>query len=116
MSKPTLVTLPFVLLLLDYWPLRRFEPSASGPQPAYFWIPKRLIREKIPLLALAAAACAMTVLAERERIAARAHVSLPARLGNALVSYAVYLRQMIWPAGLGAFLSRSGERLSGLDL
>jgi tetratricopeptide (TPR) repeat protein len=91
LSKPTVVTLPFVLLLLDYWPLRRFEQprKLSG-----------LILEKIPLLALAAGACAMTVLAEAESIASNNNISMSSRLGNVLVSYAVYLRQMIWPDGL----------------
>jgi tetratricopeptide (TPR) repeat protein len=91
LSKPTMVTLPFVLLLLDYWPLNRFEQSRklSG-----------LILEKIPLLALAAGACVMTVLAEGKAIATLATVSMPLRFGNAVVSYAVYLRQMVWPEGL----------------
>ena len=91
LSKPTVVTLPFVLLLLDYWPLRRFE------QPGKL---SRLILEKIPLLALAAGACAITVVVSRELIHPAVEVSMPSRIGNALVYYAIYLRQMIWPEGL----------------
>jgi len=91
LSKPTVVTLPFVLLLLDYWPLHRFE------QPRKLL---GLILEKIPLLALAAGACAMTVLAAGKWIPPNTHVSMASRLGNALVSCAVYLRQMVWPEGL----------------
>ncbi len=103
LSKPTVVTLPFVLLLLDYWPLQRFEEPELAKNRKYFRIPGRLILEKMPLLALAAGACAMTVLAAGEGIAARATVSMPSRLGNALISYVVYLRQMIWPEGLAIF-------------
>jgi protein O-mannosyl-transferase len=80
-------------LLLDYWPLRRFE------QPRNF---SRLILEKIPLLALSAAASVTTVLAAGKFVAGHADVSMPLRIGNALISYAVYLRQMVWPEGLAA--------------
>jgi protein O-mannosyl-transferase len=106
LSKPTVVTLPFVLLLLDYWPLHRFEQPGPVRQPEYFGIPRRLILEKIPLLALAAGACAMTVLTAEKAIAADTDVSLPARIGNALVSYAVYLGQMVWPEGLAVYYPR----------
>jgi protein O-mannosyl-transferase len=94
LSKPTVVTLPFVLLLLDYWPLGRLE------QPRKL---SRLILEKIPLLALAAGTCAITILTVEKGTAAYGHDSMPSRIGNAVVSYAVYLRQMIWPEGLAAF-------------
>ncbi|MGP8200625.1 MAG: tetratricopeptide repeat protein [Limisphaerales bacterium] len=94
LSKPTVVMLPFVLLLLDYWPLNRFE------QPRKF---SGLILEKIPLLALAGAACVMTVLAAGKAIAIHGSIPMPARLGNAVVSCAVYLRQMVWPQRLAVF-------------
>jgi protein O-mannosyl-transferase len=97
LSKPTVVTLPFVLLLLDYWPLNRFEQNQK---------PSRLILEKVPLLVLAAGACVMTVLAAGKEVAAYTQVSMLSRLGNALVSYVVYLRQMVWPGGLAVFYPR----------
>ncbi len=90
MSKPMLVTLPFVLLLLDYWPLNRWRAGNS----------KQLIIEKLPLFGLAAALCVVTLFAQRE---AMSSLPLSIRIGNALVSYAVYLEQMFWPAGLIAF-------------
>jgi tetratricopeptide (TPR) repeat protein len=88
MSKPMLVTLPLVLLLLDYWPLQRKESAKS------------LALEKLPLLALSAAVCGVTLLAQTEVIQSAGSFSLPLRLGNALVSCMVYLDQMIYPAGL----------------
>jgi hypothetical protein len=88
MCKPMLVTLPLVLLLLDYWPLHRAESA------------RRLVLEKLPLLALSAAASAATLLAQHAGIQSGGSFSLPYRLGNALVSYMVYLGQIIYPAGL----------------
>jgi protein O-mannosyl-transferase len=96
LSKPTVVTLPFVLLLLDYWPLQRTESrKLSG-----------LILEKIPLLVLSAAVCVATIFAAGQGIPDRAHVSMASHIGNALVSYVVYLRQMVWPEGLAVFYPR----------
>ena len=90
MCKPMLVTLPVVLLLLDYWPLRRVEPRRlSG-----------LVLEKLPLLALSAADCVVTLLAQHGAIQSDGSFSLPHRLGNALAACMVYLGQMVWPAGL----------------
>lgn len=98
LSKPTVVTLPFVLLLLDFWPLRRTESRA------------RLVMEKIPWLGLSAAACAATVLSAQKDIAARTGVSLAAHATNAVVSYVVYLRQMFLPVNLAVFYpQRPGE-------
>ena len=91
MSKPMVVTLPFVLLLLDYWPLKRFA------QPGRRLVPWRLIVEKVPLLALSGAACVVTLFAQKGAIAS---LPLSLRIGNALVSYVVYIRQMICPVGL----------------
>lgn len=103
MSKPMVVTLPFVLLLLDYWPLNRFT------QPGGRSIPWRLIAEKLPLLALSGIACMATLFAQEEAIA-----SLPfsVRIGNALVSYVAYLGQMIYPVGLAVYYPHPGNGLA----
>ena len=96
LSKPTVVTLPFVLPLLDYWPLQRLESrKLSG-----------LVMEKLPLLALAAGACVLTVLAAKTAIASTESFPISSRVANALVSYVVYLRQMFWPEGLALFYPR----------
>jgi len=96
MSKPMLVTLPFVLLLLDVWPLER----ASWP-----WnlaSAKALLSEKLPLFAMAASDSALTLLAQRQggAVAPLAGIPLVFRLENAIVSYVAYIRDMFWPAGL----------------
>jgi tetratricopeptide (TPR) repeat protein len=91
MSKPMVVTLPFLLLLLDYWPLNRFNLEDSRG------IPRSLILEKIPLLALSGAVCLITIVAQK---GAMSSPPLFLRLGNALVSYVVYIQQMIFPANL----------------
>jgi protein O-mannosyl-transferase len=93
MCKPMLVTLPLVLLLLDYWPLQRLEAGKlSG-----------LVLEKLPLLALSAGSCVATLLAQHKALQSVESFSLPARLGNALVTCMVYLSQMVWPTGLAVF-------------
>ena len=96
MSKPMLVTLPFVLLLLDYWPLQRFKVLGSG-----FKV-QNLVLEKIPFFLLTAISCVVTVLAQRsgESIIPLARVSLSYRLENAPVAVVGYLQHFFWPAGL----------------
>ena len=103
MSKPMVVTLPFVLLLLDYWPLKRFDPSRRH------LIPWRLVVEKVPLLVVSGATCVATLFAQKETIAS---LPLSARIGNALVSYAAYLTQMIYPAGLAVYYPHPGTGLA----
>ncbi len=92
MSKPMIVTLPFLLLLLDVWPLRRFER----------W---KAVREKIPLFALAAAGAAITFLTQRSSGAVEAFSVHPLglRIENALVSYVAYVAKMFWPTRLAVF-------------
>jgi Tfp pilus assembly protein PilF len=92
MSKPMLVTLPLVLLLLDYWPLQRVESQKlSG-----------LVVEKLPFLAVSAAGCVIALLARHGAIHSGGSFALPHRLGNALASGIIYLGQMVYPAGLTA--------------
>jgi tetratricopeptide (TPR) repeat protein len=93
MAKPMLVTLPFALLLLDYWPLVRSEPLA------------RRVREKLPLFALVAASCAVTLLAQTQGgfVARLESYSLAARVANAPVAYVQYLLQALWPVDLAIY-------------
>ncbi len=100
MCKPTLVTVPFVLLLLDYWPLGRNQPSSPLNDGITRTTWTRLVVEKLPLFVLSAASCVATLLAQKQALAASIKPPLVARVGNALVSYVVYLGQMIWPARL----------------
>jgi protein O-mannosyl-transferase len=100
MSKAMLVTVPCVLLLLDYWPLERFKPGGA-------W---RLVREKIPFFALAAAASVVTFVVQKHGGAVIAIQNLPlgARIGNALISYCRYLGKLFWPTDLAVFYPHPG--------
>jgi tetratricopeptide (TPR) repeat protein len=101
MCKPMLVTLPFVLLLLDYWPLNRVAVFRDrGDNIFQIW--RRLILEKLPLFALAAASCLTTLFAQKGAIQSFASISFPFRVANAFISYAAYLRQLFWPSNLAA--------------
>ncbi len=97
MAKSMLVTLPFTLLLLDYWPLRRLasERRSLG----------RLCLEKLPFFVLAAVVSALTVAAQRtgDAIISMQRFPLDVRLGNALVAYASYLLKTVWPFPLAAY-------------
>ncbi len=93
MCKPTLVTLPFVLLLLDYWPLQRFRVSSR--KSIGF-----VIAEKIPFFVLSAASCAATLIAQGRAVIGLHQLSFGDRLVNAVVSYGTYVRQMFWPVDL----------------
>jgi tetratricopeptide (TPR) repeat protein len=110
MAKPMLVTWPFVMLLLDYWPLGRFRGqwrdqrlrSASRSEAA---TATALVREKLPLFALAAASAVVTSIAQSHGGAVRGFTEAPItlRLSNALVSYAKYLLLAFWPNDLAVF-------------
>lgn len=108
LSKPMLVTLPFVLLLLDYWPLFRINNSAKSEglaEPVLKKTIPELIIEKIPLFLLAAASCAVTFYAQNKSGAVLdvEHVNYGIRISNALVSYTTYLLNTAWPKGLAFF-------------
>jgi tetratricopeptide (TPR) repeat protein len=107
MSKPMLVTWPFVMLLLDFWPLNRIT-TADGKWQVADGIRKRwhyLLLEKIPFFALTAGSCVLTFFAQRAGGAVQSMDNLPvtARVANAVVSYARYLGKTFWPAELSAF-------------
>jgi tetratricopeptide (TPR) repeat protein len=124
MSKPMVITLPFVLLLLDYWPLGRLRSRQvpgleGGPRPPGvgsgssslpLW---RLMVEKIPLLLLSVGSALITMKAQREGGALRLEYSVGERLGNALVSYAAYLGKGIYPIHLAALYPHPGHLISG---
>ena len=99
MSKPMLVTLPCVLLLLDYWPLRR----TSSQRPVA--VAARLVAEKIPLFALAAACCAVTVWAQQ--VPDYQYGPLSWRIDNAAISYVAYLGRFFYPVGLAPLCPRT---------
>ena len=96
MVKPMLVTLPFVMLLLDFWPLQRFSHST---------FPRALVREKAPFFLLAAISCVVTFFAQKAggAVASLAKVSLLYRLESAPVAVMDYLGKFFWPAGLCVF-------------
>jgi protein O-mannosyl-transferase len=132
MAKPMLVTLPFVLLLLDYWPLGRMSSSGwrgsgwrgsctatpgaavqlplqqNSPRWQFVW---PLVIEKIPLLLLTAASCIVTPLAQGKAVAAIDVVPISARATNALVAYVAYIRDLIFPLGLAVYYPHPGANL-----
>ena len=102
-----LVTLPFVLLLLDYWPLGRFEARRSNTGRQVL----QLVLEKIPLIVLSAVSSIVTFLAQRGAIGWTEQLPVSERISNAFVAYVVYIRQMFWPAGLAVFYPHPENRL-----
>lgn len=94
MSKPMLVTLPCVLLLLDFWPLRRLTSPAAGDSL------RRVIVEKIPLFLLVVGSCMATLWAQTEAMQTLERIPLDARLVNSTTAFAVYIGQLFWPANL----------------
>jgi protein O-mannosyl-transferase len=116
MSKPMLVTLPFVMLLLDYWPLQRvssfkFSVSSHVPSPHHSITPPlRLLLEKLPFFGLAAVVAVVTFLTQKQGGVVAPVESLPlgARGENALISYCRYLGKLFWPVDLAVFYPHPG--------
>jgi Flp pilus assembly protein TadD len=112
LAKPMLVTWPFVMLLLDYWPLGRFDVTSRPPSRSFGAAGREvatkvwpLVREKLPLFVLVAASAVITSVAQSYAGAVRTFTEVPitSRLSNALVSYAKYLLLTFWPNDLAVF-------------
>jgi tetratricopeptide (TPR) repeat protein len=111
MSKPVLVTFPFMLLLLDYWPLGRFAhprttaEAVASSLPSFLRIWLRLVLEKLGFFLLAAVFALITFLAhsKEKAVTSLAGLSLTDRISNAFISYARYLGKTIWPVDLACF-------------
>lgn len=108
MAKPQVITLPFLLLLLDYWPLRRVKLPGQGTtgnagegQPI-----SRLILEKLPLFVLSACSAVITLKVQATAING---MSLAARFGNATLAYARYLKAAFWPADMAPLYPHGGS-------
>jgi Flp pilus assembly protein TadD len=113
MSKPMIITLPFVLLLLDYWPLGRVKGSPASTVGTTLSRTK-LVAEKLPLLVLSAASAVITMQAQQAGGAMRssAQFSPGVRLENAIVAYAMYLWKMLWPSHLAPLYPHPGDSLA----
>ncbi|HEX9148586.1 MAG TPA: tetratricopeptide repeat protein [Thermoanaerobaculia bacterium] len=112
MSKPMVVTLPVVLLLLDYWPLGRFAGN-DRLEPSVRIFGKRIV-EKLPLFLLAMASSVLTFLVQRAGGAVRPLEAYPlgVRLGNAILAYVRYLRVAFWPTDLAVFYPHPGKSIT----
>ena len=115
MAKPQIITFPFVLLLWDYWPLRRMAVSrlaaadSTFPQQSF----RKLVIEKLPLFAIAAASAAITMKAQRSSgaVLSLAATPLSMRLSNAIVSYVKYIEKALWPINLAPMYPHPGNSL-----
>jgi tetratricopeptide (TPR) repeat protein len=118
MSKPMLVTVPFVLLLLDYWPLGRIrgpffaKSTARDSASSSRWsMVGRLVTEKIPLFVLSALSSVVTLLAQVYGARAIDQLPLAWRLNDAAVSYVAYIWQLFWPTRLAPFYPHPNDQL-----
>jgi len=123
MSKPMLVSAPIVLLLLDYWPLRRFEQPSSTKRKAKILksgnqrrIIQRLFLEKIPLLVLSAGACVITFVLQKRATGAIPPLPFSWRVQNAFVSYVIYVWETLWPTHLAVFYPHPNDTLGAWEV
>ncbi len=117
MAKPQIITFPCVLLLWDYWPLRRMFAgrAESSAETETAVVPRRtssqLVVEKLPLFALSAVSAVITMKAQRAGHAMRLY-PLSIRLENAIVSYASYVKKAFWPMDLSPMYPHPGDSLA----
>jgi tetratricopeptide (TPR) repeat protein len=124
MAKPMLVTMPFVLLLLDYWPLCRLEfgQTGCGHSPPPRASLAHLFLEKAPLLVLAAGSSVVTLVAQESgrALSSLQTIKLSERIANALVAYVSYIQKMFWPSNLAVLYPYSktlaGWKVAGAGL
>jgi tetratricopeptide (TPR) repeat protein len=105
MSKPMIVTLPFTLLLLDFWPLARFQSIILERKINVFRVLASLVWEKIPLFAFSAISCFITFFVQKYGGAVASIEAIPfkLRVANAFISYVRYIGKMVWPLNLSVF-------------
>ena len=114
LAKPMLVTLPFVLLMLDFWPLKRAKLLVKGEENPDSGVKfSKLVWEKIPLLIIVVGSCIATFIVQKDGGALRGMEihSLSTRFANAMVSYVTYLEKTFWPSGLSVFYPHPGDAL-----
>ncbi len=108
MAKPMAVTIPLILLLLDWWPLGRWRSVSGNPRS---W--GRLAIEKLPIFLLAVAGAYLAIFSQRNWGAMQSTTGfpMPVRINNALVAYVVYLRRLVWPNDLAIYYPHPGHSL-----
>ena len=121
MSKPMLVSAPMVVLLLDYWPLKRIRTQMSQVRGQKLVISGQrsaatLIAEKIPLLILSAGACIITFVLQKRATGAIPPLPFLWRVQNAFASYIIYVWQTLWPAHLAVFYPHPNDTLGAWEV
>ncbi len=114
LSKPTLVTFPFLLLVLDWWPLGRWRCSADGPGALRHRATGALILEKVPFFLGSVTMSVVAIIAQGEAIATVDAFPLKVRLANAAIAYLKYLYKAVWPAKLAVFYPMPQEGINFL--